>query len=74
MLRQQLKEKYNPEIKEDEIAHEKCNKIKETLSMESKLDNNSFDPCKMSPPNDFLLKLRERIYNYEQNNLMLTKK
>ena len=43
-------------------------------SFESKLDNNSFDPCKFSPPNDFMNKLMIRMNSYERNSPTLTKK
>lgn len=43
-------------------------------SFESKLDNNSFDPCKFSPPNDFMNKLMIRMNNYERNSPILQKK
>ena len=43
-------------------------------SFESKLDNNSFDPCKFSPPNDFMNKLMIRMNNYERNSHILQKK
>ena len=43
-------------------------------SFESKLDNNSFDPCKFSPPNDFMNKLMIRMNSYERNSTTLKKK
>lgn len=36
-------------------------------SFESKLDNNSFDPSKFSPPNDFMNKLMERMSVYKNS-------
>lgn len=74
MLRRQIQEKYIPENNNPEIAEPEVVKIARVPSFESKLDNNSFDPSKFSPPNDFLLKLRERISNYETNDFMLNKK
>tara|TARA_B100000035_G_scaffold93670_1_gene79283 strand:+ start:2526 stop:2750 length:225 start_codon:yes stop_codon:yes gene_type:complete len=74
MLRRQIQEKYIPENNIPEIAEPEVVKIARVTSFESKLDNNSFDPSKFSPPNDFLLKLRERISNYETNDFMLNKK
>ena len=74
MLRRQIQEKYIPENNIPEIAEPKLQKIERATSFESKLDNNSFDPSKFSPPNDFLLKLRERISNYETNDFTLNKK
>jgi hypothetical protein len=74
MLRRQIQEKYIPENNIPEIAEPEVVKIARVPSFESKLDNNSFDPSKFSPPNDFLLKLRERISNYETNDFMLNKK
>lgn len=72
MIRQQLKNNSDYEICDNNCE---CLKIKKVRSFESKLDNNSFDPSKFSPPNDFMLKLRERISNYETTkDLTLDKK
>ena len=39
-----------------------------SLSFDSKLDKNAFDPTKNSPPNPWLVKLESRIQNYYQVN------
>ena len=39
--------------------------IKENKNIkEYSLNNNYFDPSNQSPPNDFIIKLRQRITNY----------
>ncbi len=39
-----------------------------SLSFDSKLDKNAFDPTKNSPPNPWLIKLESRIQQYYQIN------
>ncbi len=39
-----------------------------SLSFDSKLDKNAFDPTKNSPPNPWLIKLENRIQQYYQIN------
>lgn len=40
--------------------------IKENIKIqEYSLNNNYFDPSNHSPPNDFIIKLQQRISNYD---------
>ena len=64
------------------IIQERTNNIpiKTTLStnMKSELDNslslkqNFFDPSKSSPPNDFILKLYQRINTYNNYRVLIS--
>jgi hypothetical protein len=76
MLRQQLQAQKNVQINAIQLENEELKPIPlETVkSFESKLDNNSFDPSKFSPPNDFMNKLMFRMNNYERNSPTFTKK
>jgi hypothetical protein len=56
--------KSNIEDKEEVATYLKRN----SLSFDSKLDNNAFDPTKNSPPNPWLIKLENRIQQYYQIN------
>lgn len=38
-------------------------------SQEYSLNNNYFDPSNQSPPNDFIIKLRKRIINYNFSDI-----
>jgi hypothetical protein len=49
------------------------------LHNEYSLKQNWFDPTKSSPPNDFMIKLFNRLYNYEKstfhmNDIIVDKK
>ena len=72
MLRQQLQGQQNALKLENEELKEIP--LQTTKSFESKLDNNSFDPSKFSPPNDFMNKLMNRMSNYQSKAPILTKK
>tara|TARA_Y100000591_G_C21288247_1_gene430602 strand:+ start:114 stop:344 length:231 start_codon:yes stop_codon:yes gene_type:complete len=76
MLRQQLQADKNSQKNALQLENEELKEIPlETVkSFESKLDNNSFDPCKFSPPNDFMNKLMTRMNSYERNSPTFTKK
>ena len=53
---------------EIKITHTKSKNfsIKENKKLqEYSLNNNYFDPSNHSPPNDFIIKLRQRISNYD---------
>ena len=72
MLRQQLQAQKNAiKLENEELKEIPLELVK---SFESKLDNNSFDPCKFSPPNNFMNKLLSRMNTYERNSPILTKK
>uniref|UniRef100_A0A6C0EGQ4 Uncharacterized protein n=1 Tax=viral metagenome TaxID=1070528 RepID=A0A6C0EGQ4_9ZZZZ len=72
MLRQQLQAQKNAiKLENEELKEIPLESVK---SFESKLDNNSFDPCKFSPPNNFMNKLLSRMNTYERNSPILTKK
>lgn len=72
MLRQQLQAQKNAiKLENEELKEIPLESVK---SFESKLDNNSFDPCKFSPPNNFMNKLLNRMNTYERNSPILTKK
>jgi hypothetical protein len=80
MLRQQMQTQKN--VQKDNVNNAiqleneelKVIPLETVKSFESKLDNNSFDPCKFSPPNDFMNKLMIRMNNYERNSPILQKK
>ena len=72
MLRQQIQGQQNALKLENEELKEIP--LQTTKSFESKLDNNSFDPSKFSPPNDFMNKLMNRMSNYQSKSPILTKK
>ena len=80
MLRQQMQTQKN--VQKDNVNNAiqleneelKVIPLETVKSFESKLDNNSFDPCKFSPPNDFMNKLMIRMNNYEINSPILQKK
>jgi hypothetical protein len=72
MLRQQIQGQQNALKLENEELKEIP--LQTTKSFESKLDNNSFDPSKFSPPNDFMNKLMNRMSNYQSKAPILTKK
>ena len=72
MLRQQIQGQQNAlKLENGEL---KEIPLQTTKSFESKLDNNSFDPSKFSPPNDFMNKLMNRMSNYQSKAPILTKK
>ena len=72
MLRQQIQGQQNALKLENEELKEIP--LQTTKSFESKLDNNSFDPSKFSPPNDFMNKLMNRMSNYQSKAPIVTKK
>ena len=80
MLRQQMQTQKN--VQKDNVNNAiqleneelKVIPLEPVKSFESKLDNNSFDPCKFSPPNDFMNKLMIRMNSYERNSTTLKKK
>jgi hypothetical protein len=76
MLRQQIQARQNVQKNAIQLENEELKVIplEPVKSFESKLDNNSFDPCKFSPPNDFMNKLMIRMNSYERNSPTLTKK
>ena len=41
------------------------NNITPVVKKEYSLQHSFFDPCKNSPPNDFMLKLEKRLKNYD---------
>ena len=41
------------------------NNLSPILKKEYSLQHSFFDPCKNSPPNDFMLKLEKRLKNYD---------
>ena len=51
----------------------KINNIKRNSSFTS-FNENSFDPSKSSPPNDFMIKLQARYMNYFNNTDILSQK
>lgn len=65
MIRQQILEKNIKKIEHEETKFDTII-IKHVNSFESKLDSNSFDPSKFSPPNEFINKLKERIARTEK--------
>lgn len=65
MIRQQILEKNIKKVEHEETKNETL-AIKHVNSFESKLDSNSFDPSKFSPPNEFINKLKERIARSEK--------
>lgn len=76
MLRQQLQadkisQKNALQLENEEL---KVIPLETVKSFESKLDNNSFDPCKFSPPNDFMNKLMIRMNSYQRSSPTFTKK
>jgi hypothetical protein len=80
MLRQQIQAQQNVQknVQKNAIQLEneelKVIPLETIKSFESKLDNNSFDPCKFSPPNDFMNKLMIRMNSYERSSPTLKKK
>jgi len=76
MLRQQIQAEKNVNKNALQLENEELKPIplESVKSFESKLDNNSFDPSKFSPPNDFMNKLMTRMNSYERNSPILTKK
>lgn len=76
MLRQQLEAKKDVKKNALQLENEELKAIplESVKSFESKLDNNSFDPSKFSPPNDFMNKLITRINSYERMSPTFTKK
>ena len=42
--------------------------IKKVDSFESRSNNNNFDPSKSSPPNDFMIKLYQRIHDFKSSS------
>tara|TARA_Y100000992_G_scaffold21058_1_gene12114 strand:+ start:1070 stop:1270 length:201 start_codon:yes stop_codon:yes gene_type:complete len=65
MIRQQILEKNIKKVEHEETKNETL-VMKHVNSFESKLDSNSFDPSKFSPPNEFINKLKERIARSEK--------
>jgi hypothetical protein len=49
----------------------KIQQTKENIDNQYSLKNNLFDPSKSSPPNEFMLKLYNRVSIYEQYSLTL---
>ena len=41
------------------------NNLSPTVKKEYSLQHSFFDPCKNSPPNEFMLKLEKRLKNYD---------
>ena len=42
--------------------------IQKVNSFESKSNNNNFDPSKSSPPNDFMMKLYQRMHHFKSSS------
>ncbi len=61
-------------VKKNSIENNIDNKIINNKINTSSFHENSFDPSKSSPPNDFMIKLQARYMNHFNNSDILSQK